>query len=816
MRKDPFKAEKNTGRRKAERGSTRTGWWIAAILSTLLFTGCAALHDPQVSQEYHGDILGAVSNGSSMGQTLQPQKPDLNGITFWFATQDPQASLTLEVFPSITEKIPLYTATYPVHEGENDLVFRPPIPGESRNLYVRLTANQGSITVMGRNENSYLAGEAFANDLSLDGDLAFRTTYPYDGRAFFEDLRSLGRHAPSLAAAALLLVIPGWLVLDGLGLRKPLDPEEQAALSIGLSLAILPLLMLWTTVLGLRWGQASVRGFMGALAAIFFWRVAAGLQKSAFSPRALWQTIRRPSGGWTLAGIFLLTLLLRLAMVRDLVVPPWVDSVHHALIAEGIVQAGGYPPDYLPHIPFEARYYHPGYHGILAFYHWLSGLAVPQAMLLSGQVLNALSVFAVYALTTTLVKDRNAALGAAMVTGLYSIMPAYYTSWGRYTQLTGLLVLPTALALLLNRFPKEKKLPWLLAAALSLAGLTLIHYRAAFFSGCLLLAAWVGQLYRPQTGLWNTIRRSILAAAAAGLGAGILVSPWLVPALPNLFLPVAEKWGIGSPQIPAIHWRYFTQEPGIVVLVMAGLGLLLSLFQRRRFAIVLLVWVGLLFAAANPAYFHLPFPATFINQGSVEIMLFLPLSLFAGYLASEALHQVISRSKPFPTSLRQGLLGLAVLAIALLGAGKLLPVLNPSTFLFRNEDQAAIAWIEANIPIDETVVINPTGWGYGLYMGQDGGYWISPMAGRATMPPNALYGFNDEQVIRVNTFVEALLPIAEDPQAIGALLSQYGYRFIYIGGRGGVLSPEALQVSSLFRLRYHQGQTWVFEAAWIP
>ena len=31
---------------------------------------------------------------------------------------------------------------------------------------------------------------------------------------------------------------------------------------------------------------------------------------------------------------------------------------------------------------------------------------------------------------------------------------------------------------------------------------------------------------------------------------------------------------------------------------------------------------------------------------------------------------------------------------------------------------------------DATVLINPFTWGYGLYAGNDGGFWISPLAGR--------------------------------------------------------------------------------------
>ncbi|MCJ7703707.1 MAG: hypothetical protein MUO62_19175, partial [Anaerolineales bacterium] len=151
-------------------------------------------------------------------------------------------------------------------------------------------------------------------------------------------------------------------------------------------------------------------------------------------------------------------------------------------------------------------------------------------------------------------------------------------------------------------------------------------------------------------------------------------------------------------------------------------------------------------------------------------------------------------------------------SLGVLGAQRMLPSLNPETLLYRQADSAALAWIQENIPPDETIVINPTGWGYGLYMGSDGGFWISPLIGRQTMPPNVMYGMDRANRDAINQFVETLLPIAEDPPALWDLLRSSGYRYIYIGVRGGAISPQSLRLSPLFTLRYaHQG-TWVFEA----
>jgi hypothetical protein len=152
------------------------------------------------------------------------------------------------------------------------------------------------------------------------------------------------------------------------------------------------------------------------------------------------------------------------------------------------------------------------------------------------------------------------------------------------------------------------------------------------------------------------------------------------------------------------------------------------------------------------------------------------------------------------------------LSTSIIAAIRLLPILNPATFLFRENDKAAIEWINRYIPKDETIVINPGKWGYGLFMGQDGGYWISPITDNPTIPPNVLYGLNEVERNHVNKFVEELLQIHNKPEEIWQLLDSYGYRILFIGSRGGIISPKALLSSSLFKVRYQDGTTWIFEA----
>src|SRR5262249_44801224 len=130
------------------------------------------------------------------------------------------------------------------------------------------------------------------------------------------------------------------------------------------------------------------------------------------------------------------------SQIADLALPPWVDSLHHALLVRIVTETGRIPLSLQPYLPVDESPYHWGYHVMLGAATQLSGLDLPRALLWGGQILNALSALSVCGLAALLWRSRLAGLVAAICTGLLSIMPAYYLSWGRYTQLTGMLLLP--------------------------------------------------------------------------------------------------------------------------------------------------------------------------------------------------------------------------------------------------------------------------------------------------------------------------------------------------------------------------------------
>jgi hypothetical protein len=267
----------------------------------------------------------------------------------------------------------------------------------------------------------------------------------------------------------------------------------------------------------------------------------------------------------------------------------------------------------------------------------------------------------------------------------------------------------------------------------------------------------------------------------------------------------------GEPFFNGFAWGFLNSAQGEAALNLARGGVLISFLRKSRFGFTMLLWVALLFFLANLdalGWIH-----SFINNLSVEIGLFMPISALGGYAISEIVGWLKERlPQRWRVAYSTSLAVLGVLAAGL-AARQLIPILNPVTILARQADTPALVWIQEHIPQDETILINPFSWGYGLYAGNDGGYWITPIAGQRTVPPAVIVGFDTrrERVSRTNQLSKRVIELSADPAGLHTFLNNEGIYYIYIGARGGVLSPARLQSSELFEVLYHKEGTWVFQ-----
>ncbi len=415
--------------------------------------------------------------------------------------------------------------------------------------------------------------------------------------------------------------------------------------------------------------------------------------------------------------LFGLILLWRLAQVQHLALPAWVDSVHHALLVRLLLEQGQIPATWAPYLPDVPFYYHFGFHLTAAAVTVLTGLNVGQSVLLAGQVWQAAMAPGVYLLSLTIWKDRLAALMAMLLVGFVSQMPAYATTWGRYTLLAGLVLLSLALAAAIAGRP------------LLLAGLTAAIAITHYYTFLLLLLFVAIRLVVPGGG-----KRQVVWGSVAGV---LLASPWLIwvlwQALNRRLLYVAA-----GPQSADYTPEYMAYLLGparnYVLLALALMGLVIVIrrvWQNPAAAspglIALLVWSGLLIAFLGPWRL-----GPFRPDLHAALVIFLPAVLFAG----AALRQM-----------RRPLLGGLVIAVLVVwGIIQTRDIVNPATILATPADVTALDWVAANTPPQAVFLIDVAPW-ESQWRGADGGWWITPLTGRPTVIPPAVYGWGSPALV---------------------------------------------------------------------
>ena len=287
------------------------------------------------------------------------------------------------------------------------------------------------------------------------------------------------------------------------------------------------------------------------------------------------------------------------------------------------------------------------------------------------------------------------------------------------------------------------------------------------------------------------------------------VLPWFIPTIKTTVLPKLNLPASASVTFfQDFSWPYLTSALGKQAMVLAGLGLVWSMIKHRKLAFILSAWLLLLFFLANLDALKLPGGGLITNL-SVEIMLFIPISMLGGYALDQILvhwKELIPKQLIIPSI---GLLYVLFGFVGYIGAKQLIPIINPITILSRSADLPAIEWVSTHLPENETIVINSFPWGYGLYAGNDGGYWLSPLSGRITLPPPVLYGLGNDSD-KISNLSKQVISSSADPQSLWELLNSQQLHYVYTGVRGGVIPPEKLAASGMFNVLYHQDGVWIF------
>lgn len=817
---------------------------IVAALLFLSLNACVRMNDPDVSQDFNHHIIGILDQNQTIEQSFISRRPRLNGISLWVTfvhdldSNPPTGQLLFKLYSSNRDTQLLFATSIPISSSwdnsQIDITFPPQDDQPGQPYYIQIESSGSAIQVLGRNEDTYPDGTAFIHGEETVADISFHTTYDYGLNAVLQDLSTWALKPGLILLLGLSLFLPGWTLLDLFGLRKFYSHNEQAALSVGLSLAVIPLLMFWSTVLQIRWSNTGVFWIFGFLTGYWILRfVISNLISKNNHYMQLESTVNLHekndsshfSKGLILCGIIAGVFFVRLAMVRDLATPAWVDSVHHALITQMIIKNGGFPSSYAPYMEFDIHNYHVGFHSNLAVFTWLSGLGIHDSMLIYGQALNALASLSVYLLTTTLTRKPQAGLFAAFITGFLTPMPAYYTSWGRYTQLAGLLILPSILSFLILGLRQDKsanqhfhvKRNSILLAIIAISGLFLVHYRVLAFLILLLFAKFISDLtFQGSSPRKAILSKWLISTFVILIGSVALVFPWFFHAISQIFIPKLTPPAFNPVTLfNDFSWRFLTTALGKQALLLASIGVVTTSTTNMPLIMTMLLWIIQLLFFANMDALKLP-GGGFITGTSVVIMLFLPISVVGGSFLDQitSAWQITLRvqTNPFIRKVFWGVIIVISVFVATLGARQILPLLNPITILSRQADLDAIDWIQHNIPTDSTFILNSFSWGFGLYAGSDGGYWISPITGANSLPPPALYGLGKPEIVNhINTICQIVVNTDTSPQELWNLMDENKVEYIFIGRRGGPLSYSALLRSNLFDQVYNTNGVWILK-----
>ena len=841
---------------------------LAALLLLLVLAGCGPFVDPYNLQDHADTPAGVLGRGATIGQSFVAQCDGLADVDVQVAVYPgiprTSGSLTLTLWqglrsadqddPSVlptTSGTPLATTAFRESALEpNQWVrfsFRPTVGSRGQAFIVRAEATDPGTSPVTLWATGHVLPEnsaRFADGRRVEGALVYRTFCdPSAVEVAQVTLATVGRSAALWPVALLLCLLPG-LGFAALISSREADPAALLGLATGWSILLAPIAV--TLATPWRVGPAMGGALLGIGTVLLVWRH----PRPRLSP---WSALALAAS--------VVALIVRAVDAQGLVAPMWGDPVQHSYVASLILDQRGVPATYGPLMPPQVFDYHFGFQTLAAFASWLTRANTTQAVLATGQILDALICLPLYLFARDLTGSERAGAVAAVLVAMVTTQPAYFVTWGRYPELAALAALPAAASALRVALrsrsdsesgtgpagvetsvgrprgrppdvstpadrrqlvlpalrPRLSAVRQVALAAVATAAMIVVHPRGAIFLGCLGVGFVVADLVESRT--WRAFGSHLLRLATVGVASLILVSPWAL-----------RLWAAHQQQVVAgATWQPIDFPLGLAtagndgwVLALAVAGLLVGVFRRPALTVLFAVWLALVFILTNPATFHLPIDL-FLNDGSIAIALFVPATILVGFLfdsCAAVCQRVGSTSLPGPKVARSAMRGRAaawtVAGMLFLGglsqAPSLTTIVNPCCLLIRPPDVAAINWAREHTPPNARFVINGYRWLDTVWMGSDAGYWLPVLARRRTTLPPLFYGVGPPgQVATIDSLAASVNRDATDPAALAALGRRIGARYVFIGTRGGDLDPSLLAQSGLFRVDYRAGGAWVLE-----
>lgn len=586
--------------------------------------------------------------------------------------------------------------------------------------------------------------------------------------------------------AALVLIVPGqWLqIWVGLPSNTRL---VRGAMTAVVGPMLLALAYMWAAALQVALPLDFIGWMLWGGAGVLLWR-----QWRDDTPHqsAVW-----PSWWWmiTLLGIGGAVVWTRQQQIAALVLPAWVDGVHHSLLVRVAYERQQAPWDLRPYVDVPVLTFHSGYHSMLAAMMDWAGIAVSDVgtyVLATGQVLNVLAVVSVAVLVWYWWRSWAGVSAALLVCGLFSIMPAYYVAWGRYTLLMGMVLLPIAVMVLDDFWQRDtpRVAVWL---ALVAAGLALTHV--------VVFAMWL---------LWGVVllltrgwpRRTVWYGAGVAL---LLTGPWwwIVVMQTRAGAGASAMNVVGNDThnvfIVGLFWALNNQWLIPALAVLCGLAI------RRHSRVMrdVVLWMALVAVCANPPWLGLPYISFFTNE-TMTTALYVPIGIAAAW-AWVHLNRLIPSSA----------VALATLVVALVVAPSIQTVVRDETVLTTTDDLAALRWMQSQEwPASTRVLTSAQRWMWGVDRGDDGGWWILPLVGVSVTTPPVLYTYGDDATVQQIAAYTARVRDGDGSLAMLAdlLAADPTVTHVYASEHGAQLHPQVLRESPLLEEVYSTGDVAIF------
>ncbi|MFN2235801.1 MAG: hypothetical protein ACK2U1_16370 [Anaerolineales bacterium] len=797
------------------------------IFLAFISTGCS----PIIKAEQPAVFDSVALTGSnSIGQSFSARFDGLNGIEIYLNTPENDQG---EIFVTLRENPDsenIGQVTIHLEDITQPGFFHFPFPVQANSnqhgYYLLLRVKgQGSLQIGAAPGNSYLNGALYQDGQPNDHhQMAFQLSYD-NSRLLLGLVKEMLMWGWYLLISAFLLIPPGFATLDwvfGSSVQK-IGWGTKLTLSVGISLALYPVIVSLTNSLGLNLGAlyAWAPSLIG-LCLISWRRRRQRINIKTIKIQLDWIDL-------TLFTMILIIFAARFWIIRTLAVPLWGDSLQHAMITQLILNNNGLFSSWQPYAPYYSLTTHFGFSLISALFAWISGMNGTQATLWMGQIINGLAILTLYPLATKISRgNRWAGISAMMVSGLILSLPAFYVNWGRFAQLTGQAVLPVAIWLLwdtLDRRTLSLLQNWrkLLLAGMGLTGMVLSYYRMPFYYATfvvVILLFWGLPRWRFDWVIW---RHNLLRLLIIGIIGILLFIPWGVRLMGGNLANAVEA---GISNSAASDWliSHLNVLKGIIdyvptfSLVAAAIAIIYALLQKNWFVAALPLWFVLLIGYMAGAYIKLP-GANMLQGFAILIAVYIPLALLIGWLFGE----IISLVEKTKIKWIMTAISILIISVAVVFGWRQRLLLDlPKYQLVTSPDIKAMEWIEQQTP--ELAIFLVQSFQYRqTAAGSDAGWWMPLIASRENMLPPQYAQFNEvsqppDYTQHVVEFVALLQENAiYDPKSIQALCD-WGITHIYNGQQQGQVGGPVLysyadlrNSPEFFSLLYHQDRVSIFK-----